>query len=237
MCVPFLYLSLINTIISGTNIEFERSQSSVVVYLNSAVFWDVTQRRLVSHRRFAATCRSHLQRSKFRMSKEDIKYRLLVLVQYRVFILCDNYPLLLPVGQFSLTETLSLKALSMLASSERGCYAGVFSLSLVFTGMPLERGCYAGVFSLSLVSTGMPLERGCYAGVFSLSLVSTGMPLEIRVFLYALQATVTVYTNHLRSVVSLRPSVTWSVTQRWLVASYRRFGTDGTDRLSGNVGN
>ena len=30
------------------------------VYLNSVVFWDVMQRKLVSHRRFGTTYRSHL---------------------------------------------------------------------------------------------------------------------------------------------------------------------------------
>jgi hypothetical protein len=32
--------------------------------LNFVVFWDVTQRRLVSHRPFGTTCRSHLQISR-----------------------------------------------------------------------------------------------------------------------------------------------------------------------------
>jgi hypothetical protein len=31
--------------------------------LNSAVFWDVTERRLVRHRSFGATCGSHFQGS------------------------------------------------------------------------------------------------------------------------------------------------------------------------------
>jgi hypothetical protein len=37
---------------------------SAAVYLTSVVFWDVTQRSLVSHRRFAKTYRSHLQGSR-----------------------------------------------------------------------------------------------------------------------------------------------------------------------------
>jgi hypothetical protein len=42
---------------------FARSQASAAVYLNSSVFWDVTQRRLVSHRRFGTTHRSRFQGS------------------------------------------------------------------------------------------------------------------------------------------------------------------------------
>jgi hypothetical protein len=36
-------------------------------YLNSALFWDVTQRTMVSHRRFGTTYRSHLQASRRRL--------------------------------------------------------------------------------------------------------------------------------------------------------------------------
>jgi hypothetical protein len=43
-----------------------RPYAYAAVYLNSFVFWDVTHRRLVSHRRFGSAYRYHLQGSRCR---------------------------------------------------------------------------------------------------------------------------------------------------------------------------
>ena len=62
-----LCLTLASTTQNFTTLKISnivRSQAFAAVYLNSIFFWDVTQRRLVSHRRFGTTYRSHLQESR-----------------------------------------------------------------------------------------------------------------------------------------------------------------------------
>jgi hypothetical protein len=49
--------------LSQINSLHARSQASAAVYHNSSVFWVIMQRKLVKHRRFGTTYRSHLQGS------------------------------------------------------------------------------------------------------------------------------------------------------------------------------
>jgi hypothetical protein len=44
----------------GLHRFFQKSKASAAVYPNSSVFWVITQRRLVKHRRFGTAYRSRL---------------------------------------------------------------------------------------------------------------------------------------------------------------------------------
>ena len=60
----------VNITLEDKVFEIRRTQAFSAVYLNSFVFWDVTQRRLVKHRRFATICRSQVFENKLKLHKK-----------------------------------------------------------------------------------------------------------------------------------------------------------------------